>query len=59
MIKYFLEDIIIFQSQKLFKGIFYKIILSEVKIQFPIEENVIEEMRWKGGIEILYEINYF
>ena len=59
MIKYFLEDVIIFQPQKLLKGIFYKIILSEVEIQFPIEENVIEEMRWKGGIEILDEINHF
>ena len=59
MIEYFLEDVIILQPQKLLKGIFYKLILCEVEIQFSVEEDVIEEMRWEGGIEILNKIYHF
>ena len=59
MVEYFLEYFVIFQPQKLLKRIFYKFILSEVEIQFPVEEDVVEEMRREGGIEILDEIDNF
>ena len=59
MVKYFLEDVVILQPQKLLKGIFYKLILCEVEIQFSVEEDVVEEMRREGGIEILDEIDNF